>query len=80
MALGHRAFRNVTRDMVAQWLQDWQSLPQPKPTKRVYIGQQLEAIRAGLSNETLDVSERDDYPDDEVPLLQIIMDDLRSYA
>lgn len=66
--------------MVAQWLADWKALPLPKPTKRQYIKTQLEAIRTGLSDDELDVSVRDDYADESVPILQVIMDDLGSYV
>ena len=70
----------ITRDIVAQWLVDWQAIVPPRPTKRAYIIQRLEAIRVGLSNDELDTSQRDDYADDTVNIVQVILDDLQSYV
>lgn len=80
MALGHRAYRTITREMVGGWVLTWKNTAQPKPTLRNYIRQQLEGIRTGLGDEDMDVSERDDYPDDTAPFIQIIMDEVKSFG
>lgn len=80
MALSHRRFRQITREMLYGWLQEYQALPAPKPTKRQFLIDKIEGVTPGLSDTAMDMSQRDDYEDDEVPFIRVVMDDLKSYG
>jgi hypothetical protein len=79
MALGHRDIP-VTREMMSEWLQEWEDLPSRRPAKRKFLADKLEEIEPGLSKATVDTSQRDDYKNDEVSLMDLIFDDLDSYG
>lgn len=67
----------ITREMVYQWLQDWKATPQPKPTRKQYFKDQIDALN--LEDPYVDVSERDDIPAHRIHIKDLLEMDIGSY-
>jgi hypothetical protein len=70
----------LTREKIQQWINQWQV--STAKTSGVTLPDFLrdKVSKANLSDDQIDTSDRDDYTDDSTPVVQMILDDLSSYA
>jgi len=70
----------VTREDMHGWLQDWDALPPRRPNRKQYLTDAMDAkYGAGTSSTLVDTTEHDRFGD-EVPLIDMVMEDLNSYG
>lgn len=67
----------ITREMVAGWLADYEQT-QKAQTLETYLKTRVGRLQ--LDDPMVDVSQRDDYTEPEVHVVQMILDDLPSYG
>jgi hypothetical protein len=82
MALSLRdpTISQVTREQMLNWLTEWRATQEVQDSLRQFLSEKLEEVEPGLSEQMVETSQRDDYADNEVPFVQLIMDDVASYG
>ena len=68
----------ITRDMVWEWLQEYEGRLEPTIKLRTFLMAKVEAME--LDDAMLDTSHRDDFVGDETHVVDTILEDIGSYS